>query len=272
MIFSEKIMTDKKDLHLIVHTPTKRAFGDLLLASYFTAILNDNGIDAYFYRRGQGREWIYPAIACNKIYDTTDPRLSTYSSCKMKYYHGEPGVLSVPIIEQYCNSFKKRYGISLKNNFNYIPVKYYDMPQVPSVDVTLCTKSGAFCPYRNWPYFKELKKLFQKNGISYIDLTQEQIYSIEYLNYVKKSKLFVGVDTGPSHYVSQVANGKALILQHGVHDINFWCSYDYDSLHIPTDCRLCKANMHPGNECKHNHICMRELTVDMVFNKIMEKL
>jgi len=258
----------KEDIHIILTSTTKKAFGDILLTSYFVSILNDNGVDAYFFRRGNGRVYAYMVIDCPKIEAINDKRLKKFPVLRLGYAHGKPGELGIPIISQYCKMFKDRYNIPIKNNFNYIPVKYYDMPEVPSVDVSLCTKSGGWSQDRDWPYFEQLKERLKQSKISYIDLNEEEKFNMECLNYIKKSKLYVGLETGTSHYASQVANGKTLILQSGIHDIGFWCSYDYDHLYIPVKCKLCKSL----TKCPYDNKCMKDLTVDMMFNKIIEKL
>jgi hypothetical protein len=149
---------------------------------------------------------------------------------------------------------------------------------VPSLDVILCTKTGQWGPYRDWPYFSQLKDMFDKNNISYVDCQERGIYSHECLNYVKNAKLYLGLETGMSHYVSKYANGKALILQSGFCTFNFWAGlYDYDCLKHECPCvyRPCfidRDRLKGGIECPNDVCCMNGLSVDRVFQSVLDRL
>jgi len=275
---------DKRDINVLIVSSCKNGFGDLLLTSWFVSILRDNGINAFFAPRYRKKTCKYMdchnIISANSLFSLgltrsqIDKRMRSSLTLRWqryitRYKYINQGENCVSIISQMCEHFGARFGVKVVNNSNYIPVRYCDIPEIPSVDVTLCTRSGDFAKCRNWPYFEILKSRFDKYGVSYIDLTKEEIYYIECLNYVKKSKLYVGLETGTSHYVSQVANGKALILQSGYTDINFWCDYDYDYLNVDTPCRICKST---EDNCVYNNECMRDMSVDIVFDKIMEKI
>ena len=278
-------MINKEDLNVRVTSSFKRGFGDHLLTFFFTSILRNNGINAIFdppsyydicnYVKSPyiifGRRPLKYRLSREKVIGKMSQTFySDWTVFKVLYKYGEKGVKPTPIIEQFCCDFEKYFGIKIRNNFNYIPVKYRDIPEIPSVDVSLSTVSGPWAKYRNWPYFSDLKRRMDKYGISYIDLSKNKILFMDCLNYVKKSKVYVGVETGISHYVSQVANGKALILQSGLVNSDFWSSYDYEFLSIDVQCKFCKLNN--KEKCMFDHKCMKELSVDMVFDKIMERL
>lgn len=267
---------EKKPLpdSIIIRSSTARGFGDTLLASYFSTILNRNNINAFFHASNSFRDdGIYKYLDCKYIKNRRDPLYSHIEIHRVQY--GYPDT-NHSIIEQFCNLFCEKYDVdtNIKIDINYIPVKYEDIPEIKSVDIVLGTKCGRWCKYRQWPYFEQLKKRLEENNISYIDMDKNKMRFMDCLNCVKKSKLYVGIESGMSHYVSQVANGKALILQSGFVDINFWCNYDYGYLYIPVPCRICHKNT--GNKvidrCENDHKCMENLSVDMVFNKIVEKL
>jgi len=151
---------------------------------------------------------------------------------------------------------------------NYIPVKYEEH-DINSVDVVLNTKTGKYTPYREWPYFNELKLLLRKNNISYLDIDENKIYGIELLNYIKKAKLYIGLETGASHYVSQFANNKSIILQSGYTTASFWASYyEYEFLQTFVSCSPCFKR----ENCNNKYKCMTRLDADFVFNKVIERM
>jgi len=253
---------------------TGRGFGNPLQLSYLVGVLNDNGINAVLseHRRVRG-------LVDVPLYDKSDAqgRFSIHtwkinSTYKDKHCCDRPGVL------QYLDEIEKRMGrkIEIKDEHDHVPVKYYDIPQIPSVDVVMCTRTGPWAPYREWPYFEELKALFDKVSITYVDLNKEGILSFECLNYVNKCKLYLGLETGTSHYVSQFANGKALILQSGFTPFQFWAyPYHYDYLTYDVPCQPCiinKKDIEEGIVCKRDQECMKKLSVEKVFMEIVKRI
>lgn len=244
-----------------------RGFGEPLVMSLVVNILNDNGVDSALRDRGKVKELVdCPLISADAPKGTFQTHAWEYKCC------------SKPIILQYIEHFESVIGKKLKINRNYIPVKFYDIPEIPSVDVAMGTETGKWTPYRNWPYFGELKKLFAKEGITYVDLDADRIRGIKCLNYVKKCKLYLGLETGMSHYVSQFANGKALVLQSGFTEFKFWAYlYDYDYLQVENvPCRPCFINkqhiVREERKCGHDNMCMKSLSVDRVFKAIVKRI
>ena len=244
-----------------------RGFGEPLIMSLVVNILNDNGVDAVLRKHRKVSELVDCPLISREATDKTFQTYAwTYECC------------SKPIILQYIEYFENVVGKSLKITRDYIPVKFYDILEVPSVDIVMGTRTGNWSPYRNWPYFEKLKKLFNKEGITYIDLDTNGIRGVECLNYVNKCKLFLGLETGMSHYVSQFANGKTLILQSGFSEFEFWAYlYDYDHLQVEdVPCRPCfinKQHIARGErKCKLDNICMKNLTVDRVFEAVTKRI
>jgi len=251
-----------------IYRTGKRRFGDCLLSGYLTAILRDNGIPAYNYSRIRN---LLDVPSLSEEMKQTHPNICWHP---IQY---APRKDKGPFILQMIENFKIMTNISMdiKININYIPVVYHDIPNVSSFDVTICSMSSGFSIYRHWPYFPELKRLLRKEGFSYFDLNENCVLDIELLNYVKKSRLYVGIDTGASHYVSQVANGKALILQSGHSNFRDWCSYDFEEISFKTPCRRCFLNISDDNRnngCKEYHVCMRNLYPEVVFKRIKDRL
>lgn len=239
-------------------------FGEPLVASLMTNILNDNGVKAVF----KVRKSVKNLVDCS-LYNPDNEEHRTYQRFSWKYILSKE-----PIILQQIKQFEILTRKKLEITRGHIPVKFHDMPEIPSVDIAMCTESSTWTPYRNWPYFEKLKQLFDKEKISYVDLNAEKIYSIKCLNYIKKCKLYLGLETGMSHYVSRFANGKTLILQGGFSEFKFWAYlYNYSYLQInDIPCRPCFINrrdIKKSRDCKYNHRCMKEINAKQVFDKII---
>jgi len=244
-----------------------RGFGEPLIISLFTNILNDNNINAVFHQH----RFTKNLIDCPLLDLSENSNHKNFIKYRVDYK-----LIDVPVILQYIEQAEQIIGKKIKLTRNHVPVLYYDIPEIPKVDIIMNTLTGTFTPYKNWPYFNELKNLFKVHNLSYIDLNEEKIYGIECLNYVKKAKLYLGLDTGTSHYVSQFANGKALILLGGFTPVNFqFYLYDYDLLYIDIFCRPCwlnKESVSQGMICQNDYKCMKELSVEKVFKAVKKKI
>lgn len=262
-----------------------RGFGDALRSVLLTQILIDNGIQAVFSEhktcRGLCNIPIYnPQDESHKKYRRLCPTIKWVYEEDRPYYEESMITQKVRYLER---RLKKRLTIS-RQNHNHIPVNWMRFYDIPSIDIAMCTTSGWWGPYRNWPYFKELKRKLTSNGIIYKDLSRgdryrpkDRYYSYECLEYVRKCKLYLGLDTGMSYYVSKFANNKALILQSGFTSFEWWADHFlYDHLEIDVPCKNCFIDRNMINsgkaECKYNHQCMKEITVDWVFDEILKRL
>jgi len=245
-----------------------RGFGEPLVISLLANILTDNGVPTFYDQHRHTRGLVdCPLVDRSE----NSPHKGQLKKIRPKYILSEE-----PIIFQYIRQAEEITGKKIKVTRDYVPVLYHDISEIPAVDVAMNTRTGILSIYRDWPYFDQLKKLFRKNNISYIDLDRNKIFNIESLNYVKKAKLYLGLESGRSHYVSQFANGKALILQSGFATSDFWAYvYKYDYLDIDVPCRPCwidRLLISQGKICPYNHKCMKKLTVDYVFEEVRKKL
>jgi hypothetical protein len=256
-----------------VYWPSPRGFGNALIMSHIVHVLNDNGLEAYFKEnrvtRGLVDVPIYSKEVGECVIHTFQP-----SNTSWKKNVDRPSIIgSLSILEKVIG--RKIIFDRLKHN--YVPVKFIK-EKVPSVDVAMCTQVGNWQPYRQWPYFEELKIEFDKAGISYIDLNKEKIFSNKCLNYVNNAKLYLGMDTGMSHYVSKFANGKTIILQSGISPFWYWSyPYDYNYIKAVYICNLdpCFINhiqIKKDLVCPYDHRCMTTLSVERVFTEIKERL
>ena len=129
------------------------------------------------------------------------------------------------------------------------------------------TVTGYWTVNKNYPYFPQLKELFEKKNITYIDLDEHKIRNVEALNYIKKCKVYLGLDTGMSNYASAFANGKGYILQSGFNSPNFWSIYDYEYIMNLQPCSSCFLR----KSCPNNNVCM-EIPPEEVLNRIKNRL
>lgn len=237
----------------VIYRPYNFALGDHLLASLLVSILRDQNIDAYFW---SDSDEIRELVDC-PIRKGYDYRF---------VYEPEQQWDGRSIMQKALDNCQTYLGITnLKLTRTVIPVKYHDLPQVPQVDVAICSSTGFWSKYRNWPYFEQLKHEFDRHGITWIELGQKR--GVECLNYVKKAKIYLGLETGVSHYVSSVAK-KALIIQSGYSNINYWCSYGYAYIQLELPCSNCFLR----NGCAHGHACMKNITTETVLREITKLL
>lgn len=248
-------------------------FGNALVVAQITKILIDNNVPAVFHEHKTVR-----GLVDVPLYNDSYQHFYLYTKPVVNTQHRKN--VDEPVVIKYLKDIGKLLGrkISLLPDHTYIPVNYKEIPDIKGVDVVLCTKTGRWCPYRDWPYFKELKKEFDKLNITYIDLNKEKIKGNECLNYVKKSKLYLGLDTGTSHYVSKFANGKTLIIQSGFNIFSWWShTYDYDVITANVECdfRPCFINMKDiaeNNVCPFDVSCMKNIKVKHVLYEVQERL
>lgn len=259
-------MYKDKDFKGIV-TRWHSGLGEPALASLFCHILNDNDVSSVF-RENRVVKGLFDV----PLYDYEMHKDWTHWSWIYS-------LNNIPIILQHIARVEKWLGISITidKRRNHVPVIFRKM-DVPEYDVVMNTMTGRHTPLKEWPYFYELTRLFKKAGIRYLDLDLHQKRGIECLNLVKKAHLFLGLDTGMPHYVSKFANGKTLIISGGFVTPEFWASlYDFEFIQIEdVPCRPCYINRGDVEknlrECGGNHMCMREISPRMVFERVYGRL
>jgi len=237
-----------------------RGFGDRLLAAFLARVLRDHGVEAY---RQNGHA--YSLVDCPAL-----DAQSEHTTYRFNYRHGGESMLA-DSLKELATLTGRHIGLTR----NSIPVYYVEIDGVAPVDVAICSRTGPFSNVRNWPYFDDLKVAFRKAGITYVDLnevvrTTGREADMLCLNYVKKSRLYLGLDTGISHFVSSLANGKALILQSGYSPFSWWCFYGYDRLELDLECKPCW--LRSVDTCPHGHRCMRQIGVEQVVHEVAKRI
>lgn len=131
-----------------------KGFGDALRSVLLTRILIDNGIDAVFSEHRTCRG-LTDIPKYNKLdenhgkYRKVCPIIKWIYEEDRPYYEESMTTQKVQYLERFLG---KKLWIN-KFKHNHIPVISHIYDSVPSVDVAMCTVTGWWGPYRNWPYF-----------------------------------------------------------------------------------------------------------------------
>lgn len=230
-------------------TRSDNKLGDHLMATKFVHMLNYSGLKAAY-------SGPYEYIADCPTKDS----LSGYNIQEHSFiYETYP---TLPIFEVAVVDFKEKNNVSIPitEMIDYIPVKFREI-NIEPVDVALITQSGNWSRYRDWPYFPELKYEFSKRGITYLDLSESNIQDFALLNYIKKSSLFIGLETGATHLASSfLTKDTALVIQGGYSYFNYWANYSCTVIEAKQPCSDCRRR----NGCDRNQKCMTDISVDLV--------
>lgn len=242
------------------------AFGDNLFSAYLTNTLIKNGYQTYL-----DNSKISHLVEC-PIFDANKFEESEVESfdCVRNNRTGLQTYNKFNVFSDLVSEFKKKFNITTPIHLylDHIPVRFKKLVNIRSYDVVLVSDTGYWTPYRKWPYFKELKELFDRNSISFIDVSKEEIKDNLLLNYVDNAKLYLGLETGASHYVSKIAKGKTLIIQSGYTSFKYWAEmYDYECKYYEVSCAPCWKR----KGCLH-HSCMYKLDAKLIFNEIKKRI
>lgn len=243
--------------------------GDTIMVSHFVKMLRMNGYDAYL---------------------SDVPSFSVL----LDVPHGISGIpfeaayegldRSESIMSGLLGKFARQFNVPKPKMFiGPPPIKFKDMSEVIGADVAICVKSGFWSEIRDWPYFEELKLKLHSNGITFVDVnakiaekyptnTKTGETAIMAANLVKKSKIYVGLETGLSHLAAGLIEpGNGIIIQSGYALPDYWAEPYSGIFHIVQRNECCKPCFKRNkSDCQYNHNCMKQITVDMIFDKIKE--
>lgn len=214
-------------------------FGDTLLASRLVQTLRNKGYDAY--------------SKINPWSNLVDPSFSSGRRRSGDIEICLPYDGHAPIFEQWTKRIFSKTGIKINRNeiVPYAPTVDMDI-DVPLFDIVMVSETSNFTPYRNWNGFADLKSLLTESSLSWIDLSEKKIKNILCLNYVKKCRVFVGLESGVSHYVAEYAANKGIIIQSGYSYPGYWGPYGYRFIENNVPCSGCFLL----SGCSNNHECM----------------
>jgi GT2 family glycosyltransferase len=261
-------------------------FGDYLMAGFFTKLLLDNGISATLDINNPFAAFI-------------DVPIGSAAEKFTFYYNSEP--LAESLMDTVIRKFRSEFDFygSLDIKTPYVPIKYKLDANITPVDVVLVTKCGPHSNVRNWPYFSELKKEFERLKISYVDINEfgfdwanDSELTHQISNLIYNCKVFLGIETGASHFATGILAQKKgrgnFIIQSGYVPFSHWTRHYgdlFESIEIDVHCKGClllnthsrRAPLSVGGKqlpdyCKENHYCMRAITLEMVLSQVKTKL
>jgi len=133
-----------------------KAFGDNLFAAYLTRSLQMSGIDARL-----DNSLIAELVDCPLFVDDDSIQGKDVRdfNCERKNRTGKQTDKSFTVYSDLLKEFEIQHNIGgLKSTLDHVPVKFTLDHNAPSYDVAMVSKTGWWTPYRNWPFFDELKK------------------------------------------------------------------------------------------------------------------
>jgi hypothetical protein len=226
------------------------------MAAQLTAILIDHGIDASWWDDDPDRRSLVDVPIYNGRANGIRWRFN---------YHPENVWDGRSILRTALDNFATKFGISrLRMSRKTVPVKYLDIPKLHGVDVAICSICGSWSKYRQYPSMDTVKAELTNHGISWTDMTATNMRGNDVLNLARKSRLYLGLDTGMTHYVASVVR-RGLILQSGYSTPAYWAAtYPFEFLQVSVPC--CNCFLTSG--CQDGHKCMTALTPTRVVHRI----
>lgn len=248
-------------------------FGDSLMATMFVRSLQNAGIKAYFNNPISSLKGLYCSDLLRNDNNSDALFLNFYyeknrkeSIFKSALNFIKTDLLNIGYTEEIINKVEKSnifpiFNLTQENNI--FKKKY---------DVLLATKCSDWSNVRMYPYFNELKDLLKSNNISFIDTDESNIKNKQFLETLFESKLYVGIETGPTVFAAQFLDkNNSLILQSGYSAFHWWAGkYDLDHIEVSLECAPCL--LRNTKDCKYHYKCMMDIKPEIVFTKILEKL
>lgn len=157
---------------------------------------------------------------------------------------------------------------------NQLPLPCAGLPvhKLPHVqqtwDVVISPDAGGWKPVRAYRRGAELEAALRKRNLSVLNISKSSgqghfLKLPELLAHVQAAKLYIGVETGPTHLVSGV-HRQALILQAGIHLSAFWNVYE--RTHVVEKLWSCggrKCRVRKHEQCEQlDGVCMDRYAPD----------
>lgn len=170
------------------------------------------------------------------------------------------------------------FGVhELKIPCSGLPV--HNLPEVSEYyDVIISPDCGGWKPVRGYRRSSELEAALRQRGFSVLNISRESgvghILKIpELLAHAKAARLYIGVETGPTHLVSGV-HKKAIVVQSGIHRSAFWNVYE--RTHViesvwPCGGRKCHVRRHEQCEVREG-VCIDRFSAKDIADLAVELL
>lgn len=238
----------------------KGGFGDRLLAAQTTAILIDAGINALWHDDSPDML----ALCDVPKYNGELPAINWWWHYSPEHYWDGRSFIR-KALDNFAADFRTE---AIPETRRFVPVHYVDDPAIEGVDVAICSSCGHWSKYREYPWMSAVKQELDRRGIKWVDMSERGIVGNDALNLAKKSRLYLGIDTGMSHYVAGVVR-KGLILQSGFSNPALWAPrYGFDFLSVKVECGNCFLS----SGCQHGHRCMTTMSPKDVAEQIEQRV
>lgn len=266
-----------------------------MMAAFFTQLLNDNGFEAvYHVDNGLKNGVNFCHLLDVPVGSTGEKFYFSYNTEHLPFDLADKSHIDTAI-RYFKNWSKCTKDLVIKTP--YVPVKFNIDPSVKPVDVVLVTDVGTYAIAKKWPYFDKLKKMLENNNISYVDINdfgnnwannEELLNKVNNLLYT--CKVFVGLDTGPTHYATGILakkpTRKNFIIQSGFNLFSHWASH-YDDLFQPIEnkqtCAPCvlpnpslvyriAEGIKLNDRCEKKHACMTSILPEQVLEYIKSNI
>lgn len=250
-------VTPRLDENLVISREI--GFGDTILSALFTAILRDNGIPALW--------WNHDANMRSLIDLPQWDGKSPAQHYVFEYESFIPGDRN--FIRRALDIFSIRNNLRrpLKISRNSPPLRFIDHPRIRGADVAFCLTGGGWSRYRWFPRIEDLKNAMTAAGLTWIDL--KTTWNQHTFNAIKKSRLYLGIDTGTTHAASALTSN-GIILQSGFNRVEDWDhGYGFEILTADSACALAPCYLREG--CPHDQRCM-EIPIPRIIARIIERL
>lgn len=242
-------------------------FGDTIMVAHLVSILRANGYNAIF-------QDTPPFIDILKV-----PRGGTGDHFEAAY---EALDRKENIINGMLGKFARQFGVPKPELIKGPPpVAIEDRPNVPKVDIAICSQCGFWSEIREWPHFALLKNSLTSRGISWIDIN-DYIKDIKDRresamvagNIICNAKLYLGLETGMSHFAAGLVKpGQGLIIQTGYALPEYWTEQYGDILTIIQNRQQCApCYLRKRENCQRQHVCSSGISIDIVLDAIMSRM
>ena len=230
-----KIDIDKNSSNILI-TTFASGFGDHITAAIFCQILSKNGYNvSYAYnKKGKDRDF---SVVLENIIDTFD-----ITDIKKEYFYNIDFLKNNGFNFSYSYSYSRacpynmifqnllRFGIyDLKTPIDGFVINKNKLNNnCEYYDVIMMLESGRGQPIRGYALSRELEDIIKSNGLKVLNINAKlssNLGLIEFLSLVSKSKIYIGIETGPTHAASWISK-KSIILQSGLHSSCLWNIYN----------------------------------------------
>jgi len=272
----------------------KPGLGDMYMNALCCFILNQKyGLNVWFGLRNNPSDRNFPILFKDIQYYNYNPNLKKYPLVDNRINRGFEGHIDhCGIYHDFDFIIDFRYYIGLKYNtifqslmefgvnkivspINGLKTDYFDN-SVEQYDVIMILGSGGWKPVRAYRNGDKLKEKLEDKKLKVFSVNNSDCKKIglkKIVSMVKKSKVYIGAETGPSHLLSGIAK-KSVIIQSGIHLSSFWNIYSNTYIiESEWECSKKKCICRKHEDCKNqNGVCIDRFSPEDISNVVIENL